>query len=470
MRLNAAAPLIESLDGDHPALVVGGRTTTSEALRDRALGLAVWLKAKGVQPGDRAVLLVPPGPDFTAALLALVWVGAAPVLMDAGQPAAVRRSRLSAAAPAWVVTVPLLAGAWALRLPALFERLPERPPVGALLVLPRAARGDCEAVARPPEGEALMVFTSGTTGAPRGVIHTHGNLGHFLAHVEAVVDGLPVGTYLAETPQQIFYALLMRSTCYLVKGQGEKRLDRTMAVLGEQPVEAWFGSPWTWQAWLDRGLPAPEGLRTLIFGSAPVSRPFLRRLGEFLPESVSIRCVYGLTEVGPACWIDGREKAHSAAAGDPVGRPLPAVRLRLVEGEVQVSSPSLAARYMGEGAIGEWLTTGDLGRIDEDGLTLVGRKKDMIIRRSVNLYPGLYEPVLLETLEDAALIGVYDHAAEDERVVLIYVGAEGATGAELGEATPDHVWRVEALPRAGRQNKVDKGRLREMARERFQIP
>ena len=452
--------------------MVGGRETAAEALRDRALGLAVWLKAKGVQPGDRAVLLVPPGPDFTAALLALVWVGAAPVLMDAGQPPAVRRSRLTAAAPAWVVTVPLLAGAWALRLPALIPRLPERPPVGKLLVLPRSVKGDCPPVARPPEGEALMVFTSGTTGAPRGVIHTHGNLGHFLAHVKAVVDGLPVSTYLAETPQQIFYALLMRSTCYLVKGQGqgEERLGRTLALLGERPVEAWFGSPWTWQAWLDRGLPAPEGLRTLIFGSAPVSRPFLRRLTDFLPETVTVRCVYGLTEVGPACWIDGREKAHSAAGGDPVGRPLPAVTLRIEAGEVQVSSPSLAARYMGEGDIGPWLTTGDLGRLDAGGLTLLGRKKDMIIRRSVNLYPGLYEPVLLETLDDAALVGVYDHAAEDERVVLAYVGAEGATGEELGEAAPDHVMRLDALPRAGRQNKVDKGRLRELARERFNIP
>ncbi len=470
--MNASLALVEGLDSDRTALVLGGRATSARALRDRAMGLAAWLRRRGVQPGDRAVLVVPPGPDFTAALVALVWVGAVPVLLDAGQPPAVRRTRLALAAPAWTVSSPGLAAAWRLGLPGLIPALPERSP-GALLVLPRRARGGCEHAARGPGDEALIVFTSGTSGQPRGVVHCHGNLGHYLEHVRQAAEGLELETYLAETPQQIFYALLMGATCYLVRGRGDRRLARTLRCLRDQPVRAWFGSPWTWQAWMDRGLPPPAGLRSLILGSAPVSRPFLRRLLDFLPREVQVRCLYGLTEVGPACLIDGREKAASRAAGDPVGQPLPALRLRVASGEpgeVQIASPSLAAGYLGEPPLGTWLDTGDLGRLTEGGLELLGRRKDMIIRRGVNLYPALYEPLLQDEVEELALVGVYDRAAEDERVVLAYAGPPGLSGAALAEAAPDHVLRLEHLPRAGRQNKVDKARLRELAREAFSIP
>ena len=70
----------------------------------------------------------------------------------------------------------------------------------------------------------------------------------------------------------------------------------------------------------------------------------------------------------------------------------------------------------------------------------------------------------------AAGLPPFQSSVEDERVVLAYVGPEGFTGALLEEAAPDHVLRMEALPRSGRQNKVNKQRLRELARERFQIP
>jgi acyl-CoA synthetase (AMP-forming)/AMP-acid ligase II len=204
----------------------------------------------------------------------------------------------------------------------------------------------------------------------------------------------------------------------------------------------------------------------VLLGSSPVTRPFLRRLLAAVPDSATVRCVYGLTETGPVCVADGREKAARDGDGDWVGRPQDGIEQRS-GGEVEVraanSPPSLAP--------GGWLPTGDLGRLDADGLVLLGRSKDMIVRRGVNHYPGVLEPALLERLPDAALIGVFDRRAEDERVVLVHTGAAPADlGALLGDAVPDHVLALPELPRAGRQHKVDKEALRALARERFAIP
>ena len=95
----------------------------------------------------------------------------------------------------------------------------------------------------------------------------------------------------------------------------------------------------------------------------------------------------------------------------------------------------------------------------------------MILRRAVNLYPGVLEPLLADAVEEAALVGVWDVERADERVVLAYVGPPGFDGAALlGDAAPDHVLRLDALPRAGRQHKVDREAIRRLARERFGIP
>jgi acyl-CoA synthetase (AMP-forming)/AMP-acid ligase II len=340
------------------------------------------------------------------------------------------------------------------------------------LALPRHLPGHVDPVERSAADEALILFTSGTTSAPRAVVHTHGNVPVFLDHVGAVVADLPHGSYLAETPQQIFYALLLDATCHVVHGVGEARMRATLELLSTGRIEAWFGSPWTWVRWLERGLPVPDGLRSVLLGSAPVTRPFLRRLLDAVPSDATVRCLYGLSEAGPVCAVDGPQKVGWTGEGDLVGRPLPGVDLRLTDdGDVLVRTDALAARYLGHGPVGPWLDTGDLGVLTDDGLALQGRRKDMIVRHGINLYPGVLEPPLLDVLSDAALVGVYDHEREDERVILVHVGplARGVD-ALLGVAAPDHTLRIDALPRAGRQHKVDKASLQTLARERFSIP
>ncbi|MBN2798947.1 MAG: acyl--CoA ligase [Deltaproteobacteria bacterium] len=472
----AAGLILDRMDTGTGAVIAGGRRTAAAEIRARALGLGGWFTQRGVRPGDRVLLLVPPGPELAAALLGLVWAGAVPVLLEPGQAAGAWLARVAAVAPRFAVVDPRLRWVWSVPgAVSLAQRrwpgLPPRPPV-ELITLPRRVRGEAQAVPRDDTDEALILFTSGTTSAPRAVLHTHGSLPHFLGNVAAAVDGLAVGSYLAETPQQIFYALLLGSTCHVVSGQGEVRLRRTLEVLRSGQVEAWFGSPWTWVRWLEGGWPVPPGLRTVLLGSAPVSRPFLRRLIGAVPAQTAVRGVYGLTEAGPVTLFDGAEKAARDGEGDWVGYPLPGVALHLDQQQVMVSTKALASGYLGETPLGDWLRTGDLGRYsDAEGLTLIGRAKDMMIRRGINLYPGVLEPLLHELVEDAALVGVYDGQREDERVVLAVVGEPPAgLDALLGDAAPDHVLRLDALPRAGRQNKVDKEALRAAARARFGIP
>src|SRR5690606_22257272 len=125
-----------------------------------------------------------------------------------------------------------------------------------------------------------------------------------------------------------------------------------------------------------------------------------------------IRCVYGMSEILPVAIADGAEKLGRRSEGDVVGRIVPSVRARLDEGELVLSGPGLARAYLHElpAELAE-VRTGDLACIDAmpgdaagGRLTLLGRKKDMLLRGTQNVYVGLYEPII------ASLPGVADTA------------------------------------------------------------
>jgi acyl-CoA synthetase (AMP-forming)/AMP-acid ligase II len=471
---NLAVGLTAGRDELRPVLVVAGRATRQGELAARVRSLATWLGARGVAPGDRAVVLVPPGPDLVAAVLALLWVGAVAVLADPEQPEEVFRTQARLAEPRWVVADPWLARAW--RVPPLLRamvlagrRLPPRPESAPVLALPATARGDSPAVARDANDEALVIFTSGTTSLPRGVVHTHGSLAAFLDNVRTAVCDLGFSSYVAETAPQLFYGLALGATCHVTRGRGERRTHQMWDLMERGAVEAWFGGPWLWARWLREGRAPPAGLRALVLGSAPVTSSFLKTLLEAAPSHLRVLCLYGLTEAGPVATVDGRDKAAWTGSGDLVGAIIPGLQVSVVDGEVRVAGAAVAPRYLGGPVISTGVETGDRGCLGTGGLVLLGRSKDMIVRRGLNIYPGLLEPVLARLLGDVALVGVFDARAQDERVVLACAGRD-APIPPLGEAAPDHLLRLDALPHRGRQHKVDRDALRRLARERFSIP
>jgi acyl-CoA synthetase (AMP-forming)/AMP-acid ligase II len=178
-----------------------------------------------------------------------------------------------------------------------------------------------------------------------------------------------------------------------------------------------------------------------------------------------------MTEILPVAIADGVEKLHAPPSdGDAVGRIVPSVEARIVEGELVLSGPGLARGYLGQPPSTE-LATGDLARIDGDRLTLLGRRKDMFIRGTQNVYPGLYEPLIagLPGVADAAMVGVPDEIGDD-RIVVAVVGERGIAervrralpGLIDAGVLPDEVVELPELPRSGRSRKLDRRALTEL--------
>ena len=234
---------------------------------------------------------------------------------------------------------------------------------------------------------------------------------------------------------------------------------------------------------LDAAPDLPEHVRCVLLGAAPVLPPLLRRVLAAAPGA-EVLSVYGMTEAAPIAVVTAQEKlAHAAAGvpGDLLGRPLDGVRARIAaDGELMVAGPQVAG-YLGEPPPIE-VGTGDLATLDERGrLVMLGRKKDMIIRGGVNIYPGLYEPLVAARpgVAEAVMVGVPDQATGDERVVLAVVPDTGAPAdlADLARrlhrdlpsvidsyALPDRIVLLPAMPSAGRTRKPDRAALREAVR------
>jgi acyl-CoA synthetase (AMP-forming)/AMP-acid ligase II len=525
----------------------GGRVreeVTFGGLAERVERTAAGLRELGMEPGDRVLFSIRPRPEGVVLCLAVLRAGGAVVFVDPGSTPELFAARIAAARPRWAATEALLYAASSgplrgvarsrgLLLPD-YGQLPVRHlytgrwlpgvPRGAHRVarLGRAVAGTArdreETVVA--DREALVVFTSGTTSDPKAVVHTARTLGGMLdlfaqvgdlkpgqrAHTDQMFLGLPAiiagGTWEIpakspkDAPEAFARGVAGADSSFLVPADVTALLD----VL-EAPREA--GS--------NAGPAASAaGPAVLAVGAAPVTVALLERGRRVLPGTRWL-AVYGATEILPAAVTDADEKIAAVAAGDLVGRPLGGIGVRIDTaaardpddpgdpederevGELVLTGPSLMAGYLSDLDAGRARVvehrTGDLAYQDAEGrIVLVGRNRDMIIRGTVNIYPGLFEPRLRELpgVADAVLVGV-PVPDGDERVVLV-VTAEGVTaaggtrdsgaapvvraGTELARAVADQVARVldhgalpdlvvEAthLPVAGRSRKPDRRAL-----------
>jgi len=510
-------------------------TTTYAELGAAIRSTAEGLRREGMQHGDRVLFSIRPGPDAVILALGIVLAGGTVVFADPGAGESLFRARTALAAPRWVAaesllyfaSTPLLrpvARRRGLDLPAYARivpdarhlyagrRLPGVPP-GALSVrrLSSAARRATRVETTPatysgagfdtrpagatqPAGgrgadEALIVFTSGTTDAPRAVVHTRGSLGAGLADVAAA--SIRAGQRVVTDQLMVGIPALIAGAHWIMPAPGLDPGAAPQRYLELLPdADVLFAPPAALDAMLrlldSAPLLAPRGLQTLVLGGAPVLRPLLERAFDRFP-GVTIRAVYGMTEMLPVAIADGAEKlARPDADGDYVGRLVPSVRARLDDGELVLAGPGLAAGYLGEPPLTE-VRTGDLARLDGDELVLLGRKKDMFIRGTQNVYPGLYEPVIagLPGVREAVMTGVPD-AIGDDRIVLLVVPdvdppasldaahplarsvARALPGLIDAGVIPDAVFAFPELPRSGRSRKLDRAAIaRQLSGEAF---
>lgn len=487
------------------------RSVSFGELAEGITGVAAHLTSSGLVAGDGVLLAVRPSPRAVAAALGVVRAGGVVVVADPGAGEAlldVRRRTVPVRAAIADTVVhaatrrPL--SSLLARLPATSGlRLPDLSSPGLVHVvtgprLPGVPRGVTrwEHLPRPAPTrdvgdaarDALVVFTSGSTAAPRAVVHTLGSLS---AGVRAAVAALELDERVVMHTDQLMIGLptlaaggvwslppVMASTEAWLRQAGRERATHAYAVPAKLLAAA------------SRGL--PPTVRHLATGGAPVLPATVRRLRSLAP-SVAVQAVYGLTEALPVAVATGEQVLGSPPGRICLGYPVPGMSVRIERpdtdgvGEIVVRGPQARHRLAGEPPSVE-VRTGDLGEIGSDGLLLLaGRAKNMIIRGQANIYPELVEPLLLEsvkdTIADCALVGIPDPVTGDERVVLavVPVGASLPAADEAGlsrqvhrvwQSLADEAWRpddvvsVEAVPRRGRSGGVDLEALRSVVSRR----
>lgn len=492
-------------------LVQGDRRLTGALLAERVERTAHAFHRRGMRPGDVILFGVRPGLDAVVLLMAAMRNGAVVTVIDPGAGDELFARRLELLRPSWVVAESLLYAASArtplsiylrragLELPRL-SKVPGRhvragwrwpglvPRSLALRKLARELAGDPGAlpVSIEPDAPSLVVFTSGTTGMPKGVQHTGRSI---TAAVRMMLEGfeLPADAvaYTHNLHTLVVGALKgLRCVVAPLSFTPEKFLRDvekhrvTHAFL--LPVEAWNVALHCERT----GRRLPESLQHLFLFSAPITTTVLERVHALGGDDMKITCAYAMTEMVPVTWIDSREKLAWSGDGDVVGRPVPGVETRIVGGELELRGPNTFLGYLGMERV-DWHRTGDNARIDDEGrIVLMGRAKDMLIRDDFNLYPGLYEPTIsrIDGVGACVIIGVPDPETADEHV-LLYVerdpAVRGLTSEELSKrvergvrsgdtridvkALPDEIRVVEHLPRSGRSHKIDRAALRAQA-------
>ncbi|MFC9926352.1 class I adenylate-forming enzyme family protein [Streptomyces sp. NPDC127190] len=482
--LRTDAPERPAVLGAGPTGAVRTRATRGD-LADLADRYAAALHARGVARGGTVGVAVRPGPRALAVLLAVHRLGARAAVLDPGAGPDVLRARLALARPDLVLAdaaAQAVAG-WARPLARRARlALPDLAELGPVATigprLPGCAPAVDSGVRRvvPPrpvdeDGDAVIVFTSGTTSRPRAVVHTRSSLAAGMATVAdlvGVVAGRPVlgGTFFVLVPSLAGgapVALPARSPRVLARQLGRlapqatyltpPQLRRVLAEGGRFAGRVWTGS-------------APAGAELLTR---------VKRAG-----ATEAWGVYALTELFPAAAVEEAEKAAFTGAGDLVGAPLPGVAAEVdASGELLLSGRAARDRYLGEDP-DPWVATGDRACLDGGRIVLQGRLKDMVLRRAENIYPGLYEPALhVPGVELALLVGV-PAGDGDERLVAVVQPRPGADPGALraalaaplermGSARPDAVVWAD-IPLSGRSRKPDRTATAHLAAARLGLP
>lgn len=426
------------------ALTHEGRTLSYAALHSRVLRLAHALRARGVRRGDRVAFLGPNHPAFLETFFATGALGAVFVplntrlsgpeiawqLADAGA-----RTLIHSPAHAPVVAQLRRAGQVDLRVEAevgpryeeLIDGSVEEP-------LDETVGGD---------DVCLLMYTSGTTGRPKGAMLTHANLTWNAVNVLVDADLTADTVALVSAPLFHAAALGMLTLPVLLKGGHCVLVEsfdpaEALELLERHGIGVTFGVPTMYER-LAREPRWPVAdlsrLRILMCGGAPVPAPLIET---YAARGLAFQQGYGMTEAAPgALYLDAE---HAALKAGSAGVPHFFTDVRVVRpdltpadtgetGEVLVRGPHVMAGYWqlpdetATAFADGWFRTGDAARVDADGfVTIADRLKDMIISGGENIYPAEVESALLAhpDVVECAVIGVPDaHWGEVPRAVVV---------------------------------------------------
>lgn len=474
---------------DAPALRFVGNTMTWADLRRRVAALAGALSGRGVGFGDRVMILMLNRTEFVESVLAANMIGAIAVPLNFR----LTPTEIVVLVEDCVAHVMLTEAALA---PVAIGVRNIQPLLSVIVVAGGSSQdsvfgyedllneaGDVhEPVDIPNDSPALIMYTSGTTGRPKGAVLTHANLtGQAMtalytsgANINSDVGfvGVPL-FHIAGIGNMLTGLLLGLPTVIYPLGAFDP--GQLLDVLEAEKVTGIFLVPAQWQAVCTEQQARPRDLRlrVLSWGAAPAPDALLRQMSATFPET-QILAAFGQTEMSPVtCMLLGED---AIAKRGSVGRVIPTVAARVVDqnmndvpvgevGEIVYRAPTLMSCYWNnpeataEAFAGGWFHSGDLVRMDSDGYVwVVDRKKDMIISGGENIYCAELENVLAShpDIAEVAVIGRADEKWGEVPIAVAAVTNDDLRIEDLGEFLTDRLARykhpkaleiVDALPR-----------------------
>lgn len=488
-----------AINPHRPALTFEGRTRTFGEFADEIDRLATVLESGGVRPRDRVGYVGTNHPAFLVTLFACARVGAIFVPLN---------FRLSAAELVYIIgdsgTRTLIADA---ALAAVIDPVRDEIEVSRFIALTPVDGwenyDELVAAARPiaapehpgAEDVAVIMYTSGTTGRPKGAMLTHGNL--FWNNINSLLSFDTQSTDVSLVCAPLFHIGGLNVTTLVTLQKGGHVVlmpafdpQEALRHIAEDRITTMFGVPAMFLFMAQTpGFDDADmsSLRFLICGGAPVPEPLMRRYGE---RGVVFAQGYGLTETAPLALVMGIDESADriGAAGHHV---LPLSDVCLMDaagaqvgpggrGEVCVRGPQVMAGYWQNAAATAaaidadgWFHTGDVGQMDDDGyIYVVDRVKDMVITGGENVYPAEVESVLYShpAIAEVAVLGLPDDKWGEAVTAVVALAPDASlTLDELREFARDQLAGyklplrlefVEALPRNA-SGKVLKYQLRD---------
>ena len=479
------------------AIVYHDKNITFGQLKEKAEKVGAFLQQKGLKKGDRVVLYTPEKLSFLIAHLGIILSGGISLPLNFNFTRDEMIYFLNDSEASFVFASNNQA--------KLIKEIKEMCPALKEIIDPNIAETNIgkkfKEVIINKEDYCFMLYSSGTTGQPKGVVHTHENVAKSLLSLQKYWMFTPEDVLLNVLPLFHIHGLSFATHLSLISGSTMILEDRfhplkTMGKIKDATV--FMAVPTFYYAFLRRSEFKQKAkdwskMRLFTCGSAPIRPEVLPEIETIIGKNLINR--YGMTEshVITSLPLNGPFKQGS------VGLPLDNIEMKLVDendktifknntvGEVKIKSENLFSHYWRKPEATKmafdkegFFYTGDLGYLDKDGfLTLVGRKKDLIITSGYNVYPPIVERVLNEfpPVRESAVIGIPDEK-RGEKVVAVIVPDDKINIQELKKhcqqklvdyQRPLQFEIVEELPR-NTMGKVLKRTLKEKLTKDFKKP
>ena len=465
--------------GDRPAVKLDDLVVTYAELQDGARRVAALLKSKGVGPGDRVGLVMPNVPPFPVVFYGALAIGAVVVPMnpllkgrevtyyleDSGASIVFAWKDMAAEAGKGAAEVGI-------------ECVEVGPDFAEVL---GGHDPDEEVVDREDDDTAVLLYTSGTTGQPKGAELTHHSMGTNAAtSAETLVELTEEDVVMGCLPLFHVFGLTCGLNASVLKGSCMTLLprfdaDKALSMVARDQVTVFEGVPTMYAGMLNaEGAEAADmsSLRTCISGGSAMPVEVMKKFEE------RFDCIvlegYGLSETSPVASFNQPDQERKPGS---IGTAVRGVEMKVVDddgadvaqgevGEIVIRGENVMKGYWGreeetlEAIKDGWFHTGDLAKIDEDGyFFIVDRKKDLIIRGGYNVYPREVEEALYEheSVAEVAVIGISDDDLGEEVGAAVALKSGQKVSTEDLQAFakeqlaaykyPRVVWIVDELPK-----------------------